>query len=35
VKTRWALTVDPAEKSALSSVVAGCADVTITVDTAS
>ena len=35
VKIRWALTVDQAEKSALSSVVSGCADVTITVDTAS
>jgi hypothetical protein len=31
VKLRWRLTVDPAEKSALTSLAAGCANVTITV----
>jgi hypothetical protein len=31
VKKRWALTVDPAEKSALTSLANGCANVTITV----
>jgi hypothetical protein len=35
VKLRWSLSVDAAEKSALTSIVSGCADVTITVDTAS
>lgn len=31
VKTRWALSVDSAEKSAMSSLAAGCTDSTITV----
>jgi hypothetical protein len=33
VKTRWGLTVDSAEKNALTSVANGCANVTVTVDT--
>jgi hypothetical protein len=33
VKTRWGLTVDPAEKSALTSYASGCGNVTITVQT--
>jgi Protein of unknown function (DUF1524) len=33
VKTRWSLTVDTAEKSALTSLAAGCPNVTITVIT--
>jgi hypothetical protein len=33
VKTRWALTVDSAEKSALTSYANGCSNVTITVQT--
>jgi hypothetical protein len=33
VKTRWALTVDSAEKSALTSVANGCGNVTVTVNT--
>jgi subtilisin-like proprotein convertase family protein len=33
VKTRWGLTVDTAEKSALTSVANGCSNVTITVQT--
>lgn len=33
VKTRWGLTVDSAEKSALTSYAASCSNVTITVDT--
>ncbi|KQW49114.1 hypothetical protein ASC77_10465 [Nocardioides sp. Root1257] len=35
VKHRWALSVDSAEKSALTSLAAGCSDVTITVETVS
>ena len=31
VKIRWRLTVDSAEKSALTSIAAGCTNVTITV----
>jgi hypothetical protein len=34
VKTRWALTVDSAEKSALTSFASACTNVTITVSTA-
>lgn len=34
VKLRWRLTVDTAEKSALTSLAAGCSNVTITVQTA-
>jgi hypothetical protein len=33
VKTRWGLTVDGAEKSALTSVANGCTNVTVTVNT--
>jgi len=33
VKTRWGLTADPAEKSALTSFASGCGNVTITVQT--
>jgi hypothetical protein len=33
VKTRWGLTVDSAEKSALTSVANGCSNVTVTVTT--
>jgi hypothetical protein len=33
VKTRWGLTVDSAEKSALTSYAASCTNVTVTVDT--
>lgn len=35
VKHRWALSVDSAEKSALTSLASGCSDVTITVETVS
>lgn len=34
VKIRWGLSVDPAERSALSSLASGCSDVTITVTVA-
>jgi hypothetical protein len=33
VKTRWSLTVDSAEKAALTSLASGCPNVTITVTT--